>query len=100
TGRVTGKHVDQHPLGDAGRSGVADVIGAELPAAELPERHVVPQDLELVAVGVGDDVQGDVRVGRLDAVRHLDVGQLAAADDLLLVIDCQGVPRLHVVQVL
>ena len=41
-----------------------------------------------------------MRVGRLDVVRHLDVGQLGAPDHLLLLLDGQRVPRVHVVHVL
>ena len=53
-----------------------------------------------VPSGSVDGVQGDVRVGRLDVVRHLDVGQLGAPDRPLLVLDGQGVPGVQVVQVL
>ena len=52
------------------RTRVADEVRAELALAELAERHVVPHDLQLVAVVVGDDVERDVRVGRLDRRRR------------------------------
>ena len=49
----------------AGRAGIPDVVRAVLASADVAERHVVPHNLELVAVGILDDVQRDVRIGRL-----------------------------------
>ena len=41
-----------------------------------------------------------MRVGRLDVVVHLDVGELGPPDHPLLLLDRQGIPGGHVVQVL
>ena len=53
---VTDEHVGQHSFGDRGSARVADVVRAELALAYFAKWHVVPDDLELVAVVVLDDV--------------------------------------------
>ena len=98
--RLADEHADQHPLGHARRGRVGDVVGAELPAPHLAERHVGSDDLPLGSVGLHDGVHGHVRVDRLDLVRHLDVGELVAADHLLLLLGAQGVPEVQRVHVL
>ena len=55
--RVTDEHVGEQPFGDARRVGIGDVVGAELAATEVAERHVVAEDLELRAVRAGDHVE-------------------------------------------
>ena len=92
-GRVADEHVVQHPFGDRGGPRVADVIRAELVLTHLAERHVVPHDLQLVAVVVLDHVQRQVRVRRLDVVVEFDVVEFGAPDDPFLLFGGQRVPR-------
>jgi hypothetical protein len=40
-----------------------------------------------------------MRVGRLGGIIELDIGELLSADDLLLLLDRDVVPRVEVVQV-
>ncbi len=82
-----------------GVGGISDEVRAELALSDGAEGHVVPDDLALLAVVVDDRVQGDVRVARFDVVGHLDVGELCPADDPLLLLDRDGVPRRQVMQV-
>ena len=63
------------------------------------ERHVVPQDLDLLAV-LFDHGQGAVRAGRLDRVIQFNVGQLLAPDDELLGLGGKGIPGRQIVQIL
>lgn len=97
---VSEEHVPQHLLGHLGGAGVADEEGAELALSQGAERHVLPHDLAFVAVLVGDGVERDMGVGRLDVVGEFHVGELRAPDDLLLLVRRQRVPRPQVVQVL
>ena len=99
-GRVADEHVGQHLLDDAGAGGVADEIGAELTATGAAEWHLVPQDLPLGAAGPGGAGQRQMGVGRPGPGGQRDVGQLRAADHLLLLLGRQGVPCPHVMQVL
>ncbi len=86
-GGLADEHVGQHLLDDVRRAGVADEVRPELAGADSAEGHVVAHDLALLAVVVDDRVQRDVRVGGLDVVRQLDVAELLAADDPLLLLD-------------
>ncbi len=66
----------------------------------MAERHVVPQNLDLLTGFVLDDGERGVGVGRLGVVVHLEIFELGASDDVLLLLDGQGVPLRHVVEVL
>ncbi len=99
-GRVAEEHVAQHPFGDVRVCGEADEVRAELALPEVPERHVGAQDVALRAVRIGDGVQRDMRVGGLDVVGELDVGELGPPDHPFLLLGRQRVPRGQVMQVL
>src|ERR1700677_4582857 len=49
-GRAADEHVLEHLLSGAGRTAVADEIGAKLTMRGPAERHVVAQDLDLFSV--------------------------------------------------
>src|SRR6185312_5885449 len=68
--------------------------------SDLAERHVVPDDLALVAVFVGDHVQRDMRVVGLLVVVELYVLELGPADHQLLLGDRHRVPSSYVVHIL
>src|SRR5262249_38958034 len=99
SGRTTHEHVLKHRLRDAGGAAIANEIRAELAVSGTAEGHVVPEDLELLPVllDVCERVMG---VGRLVGIGELDVGELAASHDALLLLGRNGVPRLEVVEVL
>ena len=82
-GRAADEHVLQHLLDRPWRSRIADEIGAEFALRGTAERHVVAEDLYLLAV-LDDGGQRVVRRGRLDGIVEFDVGELGAADDALL----------------
>jgi hypothetical protein len=94
------EHVLQHPLGHGGSARVPDEVRTELTPTGATEGHVVPEDLALGAIWIDDRVHCDMRIRRLDGVVQLDVGELPAADHLLLGVDRQGFPRLQVMDVL
>src|SRR5205807_5198083 len=62
---IADEHVLQHFFDRAGRAAVADEIGPELPLGYLAERHVVSEDLDLLAI-LRDLGECIVRKGRLD----------------------------------
>ena len=71
---------------------ISDVIGSVLARPDTAEGHIGPHDLQLVAVRVLDDVQCDMRVGRLDVIGELDVLELGTADHPFLLGNRQGLP--------
>ena len=83
TGRIAQHHSLQHRFDRMWRPGIGNEIRPSLAAADIPEGHVVPTDLDLHAVF--DQLrEGVVRIGRLDRIVQLDVVQLGAADDRFL----------------
>src|SRR3954469_12073825 len=54
---IADEHVGQHPLGARGGARIADEVCAVLALTDLAEWHIVPDDLQLVAVLVLDHVQ-------------------------------------------
>ena len=93
--------LSQHPLGDRGRCASSRCSTCRTrPCPISPNGMLCADDLQLVAVVVGDDVEREVRVGRLDRVVDLDVVELGAPDHPLLLLGRQRVPRVHVVHVL
>src|SRR5205823_8349433 len=67
---IADEHVLEHFFDRAGRAAVADEIGPELPAGCLAERHVVSEDLDLLAI-LRDLGECIVRKGGLDGVVQL-----------------------------
>ena len=97
--RPADKHVLQHLLDGPGRAAVADEVGAELALPNPAKRHVVADDLDLLAV-FDDRVQRIVRIGWSDRFVDLDIRQFGAADDALLRLGRQCIPSGQIVQVL
>ena len=99
-GRPADEHVGEHQLDGLRRAGVADEVGAVLAVRGAAEGHVVPDDVDFLAVFVDDGGQRVVREGGLDRVVQFDVVELGPADDVLLLLGGQGVPLGQVMQVL
>ena len=95
--RRADEHVVDHLLEHPRRARVADEVGAGL-AAHVAERHVVAEDVDLDAVLL-DHGERVVRVRRLRLVVELDVGELRAADDQLLLLGRERLPLREVVDV-
>src|SRR6202008_33310 len=93
------EHVLQHLLNRPGRSAIADEIRPELALPCPAKRHVVADDLDLLAV-FDDRVQRIVRIGWSDRFVDLDIRQFAAADDAFLRLGRQRIPSGKIVQVL
>ena len=76
-------------------AGAAAGAGGSSRNSRLGAKNSVP----VFAVRVLDHRQRHVRVGRLDVIGQLEIGQLGAADDALLLLGAARVPCLEVVQV-
>jgi hypothetical protein len=97
--RLADEHILQHLLDPIRRARITDEVSAELALPDLAERHVVAHDLKLLPVLL-DRGQNVVGIGLLLGIELLDVGQLVPADDVLLLLDGQRIPALHVMQIL
>ena len=97
-GGTADEHVLQHLLDRSGRTCIADEIGAELLLGNIPEWHVVAEDLHFLAV-LDDGRQRAMSEARLGGIVELDVGKLGAADDALLRLGGQRIPTGQIVQI-
>src|SRR5580658_8721342 len=73
SGRAADEHVFQHLLSGSRRAAVANEISTKLARGGVTERHVVANDLHLLAV-LDNRVQCVVRGCWLDRIIELDVG--------------------------
>ena len=85
------EHVLEHLLDRAGRTAVANEIGAEFAVPGTAEGHIVTQDLDLFAI-LDDRRERVMRRGRFDGIIQFNVGQLVAADDSLLCFGGKCIP--------
>ena len=97
-GRPADEHVLEHLLDGAGRTAVADEIGAKFTVTRPAEGHVVAQDLDLFSV-LDDGGERVVRRGWLDGIVQFDVGKLGAADDAFLRLGGQRIPCVQIVKI-
>ena len=97
-GRPADEHVLEHLLDGAGRTAVADEIGAKFTMRGPAEGHVVAQDLDLFPV-LDDGRERVVRRGWLDGIVQFDVGQLGAADDAFLRFGGERIPCVKIVEI-
>ena len=97
-GRTADEHVLEHLLDGAGRTAVADEIGAKFTVRGPAEGHVVAQDLDLFSV-LDDGRERVVRRGWLYGIVQFDVGELRAADDSFLRLRGQRIPSVKIVEI-
>src|SRR5579864_7865795 len=98
-GRPANEHVLDHLFDSAGRTAVADEIGAKLTMRGPAERHVVAQDLDLFPV-LDDCGERVVCRGWLDRIVQFDIGKLGAADDAFLRFGGERIPCAQIVEIL
>src|SRR3984957_7281544 len=92
------EHVLEHLFDSAGRTAVADEIGAKLTMRGSAERHVVAQNLDLFPV-LDDCGERAVCRGWLDRIVQFDIGKLGAADDAFLRFGGERIPCSKIMEI-
>src|SRR5258708_34405505 len=98
-GRPANEHILEHLLDSAWRTAIANEIGTKLTLRRAPERHVVPQDLDLFPA-LDNRCQPAGRRGWFDGIIQLNIRKLVPANETFLCYRGTGIPSLQIATIL